>query len=121
MNSRRACYYPTTDFSSLVGHAIASSADQKGEQMTALMIRITPKEFEPWKEAHFGSESLRAEYGITEGPFYRDDDNPGTALVTLYVEDLDRAMEWFKSEEFKGVNERGNYPDREFWVAEKRD
>jgi hypothetical protein len=31
MNSRRACYYPATDFSSLVGHAIASGADQKGE------------------------------------------------------------------------------------------
>ncbi len=121
MRSRRACYDPPTDFSSLVGLAITSSADQKGEQMTALMIRITPKEFEPWKEAHFGAEALRAEYGITEGPFYRDDDNPGTALVTLYVEDLDRAMGWFKSEEFKAVNERGGYPDREFWVAEKRD
>lgn len=89
--------------------------------MTALHIRITPKDFEKWKKAHFDAEPLRAEYGITEGPFYREEANPGVALVTLYVEDLDRAMGWFSSEEFKAVNEAGDYPDREFWVSEKRD
>ncbi len=89
--------------------------------MTTLMIRISPKDFETWKEAHFDAESLRAEYGITEGPFYREEANPDVALVTLHVEDLDRAMGWFDSEEFKAVNEKGGYPDREFYVAERRD
>jgi hypothetical protein len=89
--------------------------------MTALMIRISPKDFDAWKKAHFDAEPQRAEYGITEGPFYRDEADPDVALVTLHVEDLDRAMGWFSSEAFKEVNRRGDYPEREFWVAERRD
>ena len=57
--------------------------------------------------------------GITDGPFYRDQQNPNTALVHLNVEDLDRAFGWFKSEEFKAAVARAGKVEREIWIAEK--
>ena len=40
-------------------------------------------------------------YGITDGPAYRDLDDPGAALFHISVEDMDTAMGWFRSDTFK--------------------
>ena len=40
------------------------------------------------------------EYGITDGPVYRDQADTNVALITLNVEDYDRAFMWFQDERF---------------------
>ncbi len=42
------------------------------------------------------------------------------ALVVLNVENVDRAMGWFKSDAFKAANARAGGVERELWIAEKR-
>ena len=62
----------------------------------AIIIRVTPEDYDTWFKEHSGQEEARLEYGITDGTFYRDDADPNVALVHLNVESLDRAMGWFK-------------------------
>lgn len=88
--------------------------------MTSIMIRVRPSDFDAWRAVHDECEPLRRRYGMTNGPFYRDAADRGVALVQLDVEDLDRAMRWFASDEFRAASERAALPEREFWIAEKR-
>jgi len=46
-----------------------------------LMIRVTPENYDAWLPAHMAGEEARLEYGITEGPFYREVKNPHVALL----------------------------------------
>ena len=86
----------------------------------ATIIRVTPEDYDTWFKEHSGQEEARLEYGITDGPFYRDDADPNVALVHLNVESLDRAMGWFKSEAFQGANKRAGKVERELWVADRK-
>ena len=63
---------------------------------------------------------VRKTYGITDGPVYRDVDNPNAALFHIMVESLPRAMEWFQSQQFKEATARAKVTGREFYLAEKR-
>jgi hypothetical protein len=60
--------------------------------MQDIMIRVQTDDFEAWKEQHYLHAANRARYGITDGPAYRDLDDPGAALFHLSVEDMDTAM-----------------------------
>jgi hypothetical protein len=84
------------------------------------MIRVTPENYDGWLAAHNAGEKARLEYGITEGPFYREVKNPHVALVTLYVEDVERAMGWFRDERFKSATKGIGKVEREFYVAERK-
>ena len=69
--------------------------------MQDIMIRIQTDDFEGWKEQHDLHAANRARYGITDGPAYRDLDDPGAALFHISVQDMDTAMGWFRSDTFK--------------------
>ena len=85
----------------------------------AIIIHVEAEEFDTWFEAHDGQQEARKAYGISDGPFYRDAKNPNRALVHLNVEDMDRAVSWFKSDEFRGaVAEAGNV-SRTIWTAQE--
>ena len=43
---------------------------------------------------------------MTDGPVYRDIDNPNAALFHIHVENLDRAMQWFRTDTFKEATKR---------------
>src|SRR5689334_12479684 len=69
--------------------------------MQDIMIRIQTDDFEAWKEQHYLHAASRARYGITDGPAYRDLEDPGAALFHISVADMDTAMGWFRSDTFK--------------------
>ena len=86
----------------------------------AIIIRVEPQDYDTWFEAHSSQEEARLDYGMTDGPFYRDANNPNIALVHLNVENLERAMEWFKSDAFQKANKRAGKVQREVWIGELR-
>lgn len=51
--------------------------------MQDIMIRIQTDDFEAWKEQHYLHAANRARYGITDGPAYRDLQDPGAALFHI--------------------------------------
>jgi heme-degrading monooxygenase HmoA len=84
----------------------------------AIMIRVTPEDFEQWLEAHNSCQDFRSEYGMTDGPIYRDAADPNVALVHLDIEDVGRAVQWFKSPEFKNASRRAGKVQRDIWISE---
>jgi heme-degrading monooxygenase HmoA len=85
----------------------------------AILIRVTPDDFATWLDAHNSCEEARKAYGMTDGPVYRDNKDPNVALVHLEVQDMKRAMEWFKSDTFKEASKRAGKVRREIWTAER--
>jgi len=86
----------------------------------AILIRVKPTDHERWLREHMAASEARREYGITDGPVYRDVENPNIALVHLNIEDLERAMKWFQSDRFKEGAKRAGIVERELWIAQKR-
>lgn len=84
-----------------------------------ILVRVTPEDYERWYAEHSGGSEARLEYGISDGPLYRDVDDPRTVLVHLDVQDLDRAKQWFVDDRFKAGVERAGPVAREFYVAER--
>ena len=56
----------------------------------AIIIRVTAEDYDTWFKEHGGQEEAQLDFGITDGPFYRDEADPNVALVHLNVESLDR-------------------------------
>ena len=71
-------------------------------------------------EAHNSCQTARLDYGITDGPVYRDAAEPGSVLVHLDVQEITRAMEWFKSQAFKEGVARAGKVKREIWIADHK-
>ena len=86
--------------------------------MQDIMIRIETDDFEAWKEQHYLHAGNRARYGITDGPAYRDLDNPNAALFHIEVEDLDTAMQWFASDTFIQATRLARVTGRSFYLAQ---
>lgn len=86
----------------------------------AILIRVTPADYDRWFREHSAQQEARRAYGITDGPVYRDVANPNVALVHLEVEDVDRATAWFRSDAFREAAQRAGHVTREFWIAQKR-
>ena len=87
----------------------------------AIIIRVTPENYDIWRKEHDGQKEARLAYGITNGPVYRDELDSNVVLVHLNVENLDRALEWFKSDAFKEAVKRAGNVQREIWIAQKRE
>ena len=85
----------------------------------ALLLRVTPVEFNSWLTAHRAASRARRDYGITDGPLYRDIDDPNVALVHLDVEDVNTAVAWFGSDAFRAASEGIVVQQRRLWVAEE--
>ena len=85
--------------------------------MQDIMIRIETDDFEAWQEQHYLHAQNRSRYGITDGPAYRDLENPNAALFHIRVEDLDTAMGWFRSDTFKEASRLAKVTGRSFYLA----
>jgi hypothetical protein len=86
-----------------------------------MFIRVTANDYQGWEDAHNSCRDARSEYGITDGPFYKDAADPNSALVHLVVEDMDRAMGWFKDPRFQEANARVSLAGpREIYLADRR-
>lgn len=88
--------------------------------MQHIMIWLRTDDYDRWQEVHNGFAEKRKNFGITEDYVYRDVRDPSAALVHLVVEELPRAMEWFKTDEFRKGTAAAQVTDRAFYVAEKR-
>src|SRR5207342_1040729 len=88
--------------------------------MQDIMIRIQTDDFEAWKEQHYLYAANRARYGITDGPAYRDLQDPGAALFHISVQDMDTAMGWFRSDTFKEATKLAKVTGRSFYPAHPR-
>ena len=85
-----------------------------------LMIRVTANDYQTWEDVHNSCREARSEYGMTDGPLYKDAADPNSALVHLVCEDLDRAMEWFKDPRFQEANAKVSLAGpREIYIADK--
>ena len=54
------------------------------------------------------------------GPSTENIDNPNAALFHIHVENLDRAMQWFRTDTFKEATKRATVVGRDFELAEKQ-
>ena len=88
--------------------------------MRDIMIRIETDDFEAWKVQHYLHVDNRASFGISDGPVYRDIDNPNAAMFHLMVADLDRAMQWFATDTFKEATRLAKVTGRSFYLTEPR-
>jgi len=86
----------------------------------AILIRVTPEKFDQWFTEHNSCQTARLDYGITDGPVYRDQSNPNIALIHLNVEDMERARGWFQDPRFKAAVERAGNVKREVWIASEK-
>ncbi len=84
---------------------------------TAIMIRVTPEDYDLWFAMHDGQKEARLEYGITDGPVYRDDADPNTVLLHLDVEDFDRARGWFQDTRFREAVKQAGKVSRDIYFA----
>ena len=59
----------------------------------------------------------RARYGITDGPAYRDLEDPGAALFHISAAGMDTAMGWFRSDTFQQATRLAKVTGRSFYLA----
>lgn len=83
----------------------------------SILIRVTPENFNQWRQAHDECRQARLEYGMTDGPVYRDETHSNVVLVHLDVENMEKASGWFKDERFKAAAQRAGKVTREIWLA----
>jgi len=88
---------------------------------SVIMIRVTPEEHDRWFGEHDSAEARagRLEYGITDGPLYRDVTDPNVVLVQLEVEDPERARGWFQDERFAAAATRAGRVQREIIIGRR--
>jgi hypothetical protein len=55
---------------------------------------------------------------ITDGAAYQDLDTDGAALFHIRVEDVDTAMQWFRSDTFKDASKLAKVTGRRFYLAQ---
>ena len=88
--------------------------------MPEMMARIEAEDFERWLRSHRSQADKRRSYGMTDGPIYRDLDDPNAAFVHIHVEDLDRAGQWFRTAEFTQATRQAGVIRREFYLADRQ-
>ncbi len=91
------------------------------EVMPDMMARVEAEDLETWLRSHRSQAEQRRVYGMTDGPIYRDVDDPNAAFVHIHVEDLARAGQWFQTKEFAKATSRAGVIRREFYLADKQE
>ena len=86
--------------------------------MPEMMARVEVEDFDRWLTNHRSQSGRRAGYGMTDGPVYRDVDDPNAAFVHLHVVDLVQARQWFLTEEFARATRDAGVLRREFFVTQ---
>jgi len=87
----------------------------------SILIRVVPENFSQWRTAHDECREARLDYGMTDGPVYRDETDPNTVLIHLNVQNMEKAMGWFKDERFKAAIQRAGIVSREFFFTSTKD
>ena len=106
-----------SDLAAAHGPMLVIHDDPQEVAMQDIIIRIETDDFEAWKTQHYLHAHNRSSYSITDGPAYRDMDNPNAALFHIKTDDMDRAMEWFKSDTFKEASRLAKVTGRTFYLA----
>jgi hypothetical protein len=83
-----------------------------------LLIRIEMDDYDRWLATHYQHTEDRKSYGMMDGPVYRDIDNANAAMFHIRTENLERAMQWFRSDVFKEASHRATVRGREFYIAD---
>jgi len=86
----------------------------------AIMIRVTAEEFDTWFAEHNSCQAARLEYGITDGPVYRDEHDTESVLLHLNVESFERAKGWFQDDRFRAAVARSGKVDRDIYMAKPK-
>ena len=89
--------------------------------MRDLFVRIQAEDYDAWLRVHSELAPYRREYGIEDGPLYRGIDDPETAIFHARVQDVDRAMEWFRSDTLREASPRATVTGRTYFLAEPHD
>lgn len=87
--------------------------------MADLIVRVSSPDYSTWLNAFVSAEPGLVEAGINQWTVYQDTWNPNVVMVHFIADDLDRAMAFFRSEEFKDVNARSGATDRTFFIAQQ--
>jgi hypothetical protein len=64
------------------------------------------------------AENGLVEAGINQWTVYQDTWNPNIVMVHFIADDIDRAMAFFGSDEFKEINARSGATERSFYFAQ---
>jgi hypothetical protein len=88
--------------------------------MQHILIRVAAENFGHWLSHYLALTEARREFGLSDGPIYRDTGDPNIALVHLLTANLPRALEWFRDPRFQKAAVNANVIGREFYVTEKQ-
>ena len=119
-SERDSALAPVTRYNPKVSATTVVAERQKEQYMTDIMIRVEAEDYDAWLKTHYDHVEDRHSYGMTDGPVYRDIDNSNAALFHIHVENLDRAMQWFRTDTFKEATKRATVVGRDFYLAEKQ-
>ncbi len=119
-SERDGALAPVTRYNPKVSATTVVAERQKEQHMTDIMIRVEAEDYDAWLKTHYDHVEDRHSYGMTDGPVYRDIDNSNSALFHIHVENLDRAMQWFRTDTFKEATKRATVVGRDFYLAEQQ-
>ena len=83
----------------------------------SIIVRVVPENFDQWRTVYNECRKARRNYGIMEGPVYREETNSKNILVHLKVKNPETAAAWFKDVRFKAAVQRAGIVSREIWIA----
>ncbi len=86
--------------------------------MTDLIVRVASPDYSTWLNAFVSAENGLVEAGINQWTIYQDTWNPNIVMVHFVADDIDRAMAFFGSDEFKEINARSGATERSFYFAQ---
>jgi len=66
--------------------------------MQHLMVRVVSPSFDGWLNAFNYANEYMPQFGTTGWRIYRDTDNPNAAMVHFMVDDIGKAIDFFRSE-----------------------
>ena len=95
-------------------------SDKWSAKMADLMVRVMTPDYETWLNAFVSAEPGLVDAGINEWTVYQDSWNSNNVMVHFIADDMDRAMAFFGSAEFKDINERSGATGRTFYVAQEQ-
>jgi hypothetical protein len=87
--------------------------------MADLIVKVTTPDYETWLNAFVSAERGLLDAGINQWTIYQDTWNNNIVMVHFIADDIDRAMAFFRSDEFKQINAESGATGREFFIGQK--
>ena len=89
--------------------------------MQDLFVRIEATSYDAWLRVHHELVEHRRRHGIEDVAVYRETHTPGSALFHARAEDVERAMEWFRSDTLREAGVRATVTGRSYYLAQPFD